>query len=49
MNKSDINDLIRAKVYEIREAEMAGLRGEAMLSIKRELTALKAQHKSAGY
>ncbi|APL99339.1 hypothetical protein [Bordetella phage FP1] len=48
MNKqaalAQINDEIRAAVYAISEAEMAGLRGEAMLAVKRRLLVLKARH-----
>jgi hypothetical protein len=41
-----INDKIRAAVYAIGDAEFAGLRGEAMLAVKRNLLVLKAQHKA---
>lgn len=42
-----LNDEIRAAVYAIAEAEMAGLRGAAMIQLHANLRTLKAAHKAA--
>ncbi|WPK40842.1 hypothetical protein Victoria_0097 [Pseudomonas phage Victoria] len=47
MTKSQINDQIRSAKIAISEAEMEGLRGQAMIALKAKLTTLKAQYKLA--
>ncbi|QGJ87193.1 hypothetical protein VC50_gp17 [Pseudomonas phage vB_PaeM_C1-14_Ab28] len=47
MTKSQINDQIRSAKIAISEAEMEGLRGQAMIALKAKLTNLKAQYKLA--
>ncbi|WVX92375.1 hypothetical protein PA3000051 [Pseudomonas phage vB_PaeM_HZ_ZJUPA3] len=47
MTKDQINDKIRAAKIAISEAEMEGLRGQAMIDLKAELANLKAQFKAA--
>lgn len=47
MNKTldTINDRIREARRAIGAAELAGLRGDKMMAVKRQLAALKAEHK----
>lgn len=47
MNRNEINEKIRAAKIAISEAEMAGVRGEAMISLKRQLRILKEAHAQA--
>ncbi|HGP4313636.1 TPA: hypothetical protein ACLMX6_005589 [Pseudomonas aeruginosa] len=47
MTKDQINDKIRAAKIAISEAEMEGLRGQAMIDLKAELANFKAQFKAA--
>jgi hypothetical protein len=41
--RAELNDQIRSAVFDIRDAEMEGLRGEAMLAVKHRLVVLKAK------